>query len=407
MARPKKSNLYYFPLNVDFFEDPKVLSIEEASGLKGGYIAIRLMALVYQTNGWYLEWPDKFEMIIAKRIGNGVTGALVVEVLKDCLRHGLFHRDAFEKKGIITSRGIQKRWKMVMNQLRRSGSVTEAESSEYWLISSEETAISSEETAVSDAINHIKEKEKEKVNEKEEIGAGKPPTSEEDLPKEQEKTRKRNTGRAGRRNFVAPTYQEILQFFMQKVGSSKSGQAYWPEDRVKSEASKMYAHYSENGWKQAKGNPIIDWNATAWKWINKSDEIRREKEKVSNWTPAPKVELPPPPPEIKRVSTLTKLQLEINYLFGRYQEPESITIVSIEPMHYDIIKNAGMIDFDQQTVEDIRSSAREYINSASILLNEETERKFMKKYGVLEFFKQKQKLGAEEIFIDQAQTEKA
>ena len=107
MARPTKSNLYYFPLDVDFFEDPKTLSVEETCGVKGGYVAIRLMAMVYQSNGWYLEWPDKFEVIVAKRVGNGVTGAFVMDVLKSCLKHGLFHKETFDQKGIITSRPAQ------------------------------------------------------------------------------------------------------------------------------------------------------------------------------------------------------------------------------------------------------------------------------------------------------------
>lgn len=163
MARPNKFNLQYFPLDVDFFDDHKVISIEETAQIKGGYIALRLMAMVYADKGYYLEWPDKFEFTAAKRIGNGVTGALVGEIFKLCLKHELFSKEIFDRYRIVTSAGIQKRWLRVMNDLRRKVVIT----SEYWLVSSEETGVSSEETQPPDTestqkeikVNEIKVKE--------------------------------------------------------------------------------------------------------------------------------------------------------------------------------------------------------------------------------------------------------
>ncbi len=160
MARPVKHNLQYFPLDVDFFEDHKVLMIEEDFGIKGGYLAVRLMAMVY-AEGYYLEWKDKFEHSCAKRVGNGFTGSLVCEILKSCLIHGLFDKGMFERHRILTSRGIQKRWIQVMSGIRRKVSI----SSEFNLISSEETRISSEETTTPATFSTQKEM---KRNEKKE-----------------------------------------------------------------------------------------------------------------------------------------------------------------------------------------------------------------------------------------------
>jgi hypothetical protein len=144
MGRPVKHNLQYFPLDVTFFENHKTLLIEEDCGVKGGYLAIRLMAMVYE-KGYFLEWKEKFEFTCAKRVGNGYTGALVLEILRSCLRHGLFDKGLFEKYKIITSGGIQEVWLKVHRDLRRKIEYDQ----KFWLINEEEKPVSSEETPVS------------------------------------------------------------------------------------------------------------------------------------------------------------------------------------------------------------------------------------------------------------------
>lgn len=142
MARPVKHNLEYFPLDVSFFESHKMLLIEEDCGVKGGYLALRLMAMVYEKEGYFLEWKDKFELSCAKRVGNGYTGALVNEILKSCLRHGLFSKEMFDQHRILTSSGIQERWLKVMRDLRRKVEIDP----NFLLVKEEEIGVSSEET---------------------------------------------------------------------------------------------------------------------------------------------------------------------------------------------------------------------------------------------------------------------
>lgn len=167
MGRPNKHNLHYFPLDVNFFEDHKVIMIENDAGVKGGYLAIRLMAMVYE-QGYYLDWKDKSEISIAKRVGNGITGALVVEVLTSCLNHGLFDRQMFDEKKVLTSSGIQKRWLQVMQQLRRKVEI----SSELNLVTSEDKPVSSEETHPPETLSTQKEK---KLNKRKGKNTGPPP----------------------------------------------------------------------------------------------------------------------------------------------------------------------------------------------------------------------------------------
>ena len=165
MARPNKYDLRYFPLDVGFFDNHKTIMIEEDFGVKGGYLAIRLMAMVYE-KGYFLEWRGKAEFSCAKRVGNGYTSALVCEILNSCLKHGLFDRSLFDKYGILTSKGIQERWLEVMKGMRRKHEVNV----QYWLVSSEDNKVSSEETTMPATFSTQKEmKEKDGKGERYEI----------------------------------------------------------------------------------------------------------------------------------------------------------------------------------------------------------------------------------------------
>ncbi len=168
MGRPVKNKLDYFPLDVDFFDNHKLLMIEEDFGIKGGYLAVRLMAMVY-SEGYYLQWKDRYEHSCAKRVGNGFTGALVYEVLKCCLKHGLFDRKMFEEHQVLTSRGIQERWTWIMNAMRRKVEILPKLS-----------LISSEETTVSDTFSTQKEKKENKIKENT-VAAEEPPPPEKNV----------------------------------------------------------------------------------------------------------------------------------------------------------------------------------------------------------------------------------
>lgn len=178
MARPNKVNLQYFPLDVTFFEDHKVLMIEEEFGIKGGYIALRLMAMVYE-QGYFIEWMNNQEVSIAKRVGNGITSALVVEVLKSCLKNNLFNKEIFTKKSILTSRGIQKRWLEVMELMRRKVIINES----IWLVNSEETIISSEETHPPETFSTQKESKRNKIKKSKSHSGAKAPVQSKETTK--------------------------------------------------------------------------------------------------------------------------------------------------------------------------------------------------------------------------------
>ena len=110
MARPIKQGLDYFPLDVNFFNDDKIQLIEAEFGIKGTYIAIRLLTKIY-FEGYYYEWSADKCLLLTKNIGaESVSNVLVNEVVNGLIRRGIFSNSVFKQFNILTSTGIQKRF---------------------------------------------------------------------------------------------------------------------------------------------------------------------------------------------------------------------------------------------------------------------------------------------------------
>ena len=67
MARPLKTGLNYFPLDVDFFDDPKIAAVTVEHGTKGQAAVIMLLCHIYR-NGYYLEWTRENSVTILKEL---------------------------------------------------------------------------------------------------------------------------------------------------------------------------------------------------------------------------------------------------------------------------------------------------------------------------------------------------
>lgn len=106
MARPKKIGLIYFPLDCQM--DDKVQMLEAEHGLTGFAVFIKLLQHIYQTDGAELDMSVVFRW---KTLGKQLE--LSVETLKAHVETmfavGLFDRQAFDERQILTSNGIQKR----------------------------------------------------------------------------------------------------------------------------------------------------------------------------------------------------------------------------------------------------------------------------------------------------------
>ena len=121
MARPMKRGLDYFPLENDFFCDDKIRLVRARHGIKGEYIALRLLSKIYKENGYYYRWGEDEAELFAMDLADGVTCDQVRQVVDDLMKREFFDRAMYDAQGILTSNGIQRRFDHIctLSKLKR------------------------------------------------------------------------------------------------------------------------------------------------------------------------------------------------------------------------------------------------------------------------------------------------
>ncbi len=153
MARPNKQGLDYFPLDVDFLEDEKMLAISGEFAVKGEIIVLRLLCEIYR-NGYFVEYSGLVKNKLA-RLG-GLSGGLVDEVVKKLVEYNFFDGAIFREYNVLTSYGIQKRY---LEAIKRRKDVN---ISQFWLLKKVNVDINSHSKRVNVDINSQIEREIEK-----------------------------------------------------------------------------------------------------------------------------------------------------------------------------------------------------------------------------------------------------
>ena len=141
MARPIKEGLDYFPLDVDVFDDPKILFIEDKFGIKGEIVAIKLLCWIYR-NGYYTIWDDEHALIFAKKNFSTIGAGLCNQIVEELLKRGFFNEAVFKSFNILTSKAIQSRWVNAIASAKRKAELIP----EFNLLLQEETILNKEET---------------------------------------------------------------------------------------------------------------------------------------------------------------------------------------------------------------------------------------------------------------------
>ena len=164
MARLIKQGLNYFPLNVDFLEDIKVRKIKKSFGANSISVLVCLLCNIYRETGYYIGWSDDNAFLISETIG--VNEGAVNEIVNKAVQIGFFDEELYKKYKILTSRGIQNRYLMVVNSSKLKRDEIDArfklfESSEEIAESSEESEKNSEEST--------QRKEKKRKEDEEEV----------------------------------------------------------------------------------------------------------------------------------------------------------------------------------------------------------------------------------------------
>ena len=132
-GRPKQG-IDYAGWSVDIFDgDKKIDKLLDAKGWKGFGIYFFLCQRAYKTNGYYYEWGYDDCATTARKMGGGINSGTVKETVDYCFQVDLFDQRLFDRWGILTSRGIQRRFWAVLSE-RRNKTVY----AEYWLLKEEE-----------------------------------------------------------------------------------------------------------------------------------------------------------------------------------------------------------------------------------------------------------------------------
>jgi len=136
MARPVKTGLDYFPLDVNVDDDIELLEAE--CGLEGYAILIKLWQKIY-SSGYFIKWDDDMCLLFARKINSESTK--VSSVINSCLRRKIFSKIVYDSYGVLTSRGIQKRFFMACKLCKRKSISV---SSELMLVNPEEIGVNPE-----------------------------------------------------------------------------------------------------------------------------------------------------------------------------------------------------------------------------------------------------------------------
>lgn len=134
MARPQKHKLDYFPFDVDFLQDEKVVAISREYELKGEVTIIRLLCAIYR-NGYFIEWT---EMLQIKMLCDmpGMSASLLAQIVERLVKWGFFDASLFNSSQILTSRGIRKRYFAITRGRKKSAQMP------YLLINDEKEDVS-------------------------------------------------------------------------------------------------------------------------------------------------------------------------------------------------------------------------------------------------------------------------
>lgn len=377
MARPKDNSLKYY--NQDTKDDDNLQYIEAKHGYIGYAVVHKLWKHIYGgPGGYYCPWYEINKMLFCKN--NNITISDLDAIMETCYQKGieLFSRHMVEEQGILTSKGIQKRWAKIVKECGRKNCTVEEI---YRLIPliDDKLAVNNQETTppppligslqqetqphqqlisseTSQSKVNIKVKEsKEKENGCVE-GAPAPLISlKSDLGK--------NTSEKGMpgAKFTSPSWEEVDQFFFHCCKN------FWDPVKASKHARKFYNHYSGQNWLTSAEVKITNWKAKAESWILKDRED--DKKPVSRETPVEK--------EAKKISYMESVFTE--YLAGTVKES------GIPADFYDLLKQKELLILSEEETKNIFTRCGQ-------------DPVLSKKRAVAEYFDLLKKQGQESIF---------
>ena len=133
-GRPPKENIDFSGWDVTILDnDEKIDALIDAQGIGAFTVYFYLCQKAYGSNGYYLDWSYSRCATTARKLGRGASAEFVKNVVNMCFQCCLFDKGLFDKYGILTSRGIQKRYWQVAKSRNYKTVI-----SDYWLLEQDE-----------------------------------------------------------------------------------------------------------------------------------------------------------------------------------------------------------------------------------------------------------------------------
>ena len=125
-GRRKKTGLNYFPLFGELFTGEKMRECERCLDNTGENLTKRLIlrGIVVQVysiilaSNYYLDWNKDTEKQICNSIGNGINPESLKPYLDAMMCSNFLNRRLFDEYKVLTSRGLQQKWMMIINMTR-------------------------------------------------------------------------------------------------------------------------------------------------------------------------------------------------------------------------------------------------------------------------------------------------
>ena len=138
MAGQPKRGLDFAAWDVHLFDDDERFDVLiDALGGDGFGVFFWICTKAYATNGYYYEWREETSAAtIAKRMSGGIKSDTVNQVVKLCLRIGLFDNGLFDRESILTNKMMQERYMYAIEKRSVRGRTINRL---YWLLKAEET----------------------------------------------------------------------------------------------------------------------------------------------------------------------------------------------------------------------------------------------------------------------------
>jgi hypothetical protein len=226
MARPLKQGVDYFPLDVHI--DNKLKFIKIKYGVEGYGVIICLLQHIYSLSYWCSATDDDL-LLLSDELK--IEYQLLKSVIGEAVKRNFFNNELYEKYEVLTSKGIQKRYKEIVKR-RKDVEII----SEYLVIDNNfgvnvNNNLVNVNTVQTQCKHNVSKSTQSKVNRKEKES----------------------------KVFKPPTIDEVKGYCLERQNNV--------------DPFKFINHYESVGWMRGK-NKIKSWKACVRTWETKETNIR-------------------------------------------------------------------------------------------------------------------------------------